>query len=361
MLPEHVGNGCAGFAIGSVGQQVGIAKAFVTVLGRAHSPVYVHLAAYHVRPEVIHGSLVVRGVRETGNIGHGRVDIPGTHGMARGLQLLDQRFVVLHATIAPSQTGMPHGAAILRIGLTFKSLRFDQRTELVRLAFCAVGMAAFVEQEPAQFQVTRLPCGAIQFDQGQFDFLVSAHVVAFARAEHAVNVVGKPFGRIQGPGLSGQTLMLHRHFKEVSRIVHLVLQTHVIPFLVQAIDDKIRDQIAVVLLSSQDAIKDVLDTLTQDGVIAMLQRVQGAFHGLVQVRIKGMVTAERAVEYAGCLVKIGHVPITFQAVQCVGNGRFVVGIETCPPESVPQCHVIVTDVIQSLLWQYISDARCALT
>ena len=70
--------------------------------------------------------------------------------MARRLPLLDQRLVILHAPVAPAQTGVPNGAAVLRIGLTFLSFRLDQWPGLERFALRAVEIASLVQQEPAQ-------------------------------------------------------------------------------------------------------------------------------------------------------------------------------------------------------------------
>ncbi len=60
----------------------------------------------------------------------------------------------------------------------------------------------------------------------------------------------------------------------------------------------------------------------------MLQAVKRALEGLVDIRVKGMVAAERTVEYACRLVEVGDVPVLFQTIQRVGDGYLMVRLQT---------------------------------
>ncbi len=180
--------------------------------------------------------------------------------------------------------------------------------------FGPVHVAALVEEKPRQLQIPRFARGAIQPDQGQFDFLMPVNVVAFAGPENGVDVIGEPPGGVQHLGFPAQPVMLDGHLEEVPRVVHGVHQPQVAPALVLLLDDEVRDQEAVLLLRGQDAVENAVHAPPQGTIVAMLQRIQRAFEGLVQVRVRGRVSAGRALEQARRLVEVGDVPVLLQAV-----------------------------------------------
>ncbi|MBA7685772.1 hypothetical protein ES703_94200 [subsurface metagenome] len=224
MLPEHVGDVCAGFAISPVGQQVRVSESLVVVLGGSYAPVDVHLATHHVLPDAIQGTLVVGGVHETGDIGHRRIYVPGADGVADGV-LLDERLVVLHASVAYAVSSPAPCSASLRGRQIIKIGRFGRHGFGVEgLTLEAVGVASLVKKEPRQFQVPPLTGGAVEFDQGQLHLFVPPHIVPLAGPEDIVDVVGKSLRCVQHVGLAGQPIMLDGHLEKVAGIVQLVLQ-----------------------------------------------------------------------------------------------------------------------------------------
>ena len=243
--------------------------------------------------------------------------------MADRLVLVHDRLVVLHPAIAHPQLGVRKLAALLRGQRAFGLGRHDGGLGIERFAFRAMGIAALIEEEPRQLQVAPLARGAIQFDQGQLDLLVPVHVIALARAEDAVDVVGEPLGGVEHLGIAGQLGVRDGHLEEVARVVHLVLQAQVVPSLVLLLHDEIRDEEPVLLLGGQDAIEDAIHALAQLGVVEVLQGIHRAFQGLVQIRVEGVVAVERAVELARRLVEVGDVPVLLQTVQRVGDGHLV--------------------------------------
>jgi len=100
-------------------------------------------------------------------------------------------------------------------------------------------------------------------------------------------------------------------------------------------------------LSGQNATENSFDALKQLGVVVMLQGVHCPFHGLVNIRIEGMVAAEGSVECSGRLVEVGDVPVALQTVQRVGDGYFVMGFQSQAPESAAQLHLLVIHLLQS--------------
>jgi len=66
---------------------------------------------------------------------------------------------------------------------------------------------------------------------------------------------------------------------------------------------------SVLLLSGQNAIDNALHALAQSAVVEVLQGINGAFQGLVQIRIESVAAFERAVEYTRSLVEVGDVPV----------------------------------------------------
>ena len=142
--------------------------------------------------------------------------------------------------------------------------------------------------------------------------------------------------------------MLDRHLEEVACVVHLVHQPQVFPALVGVLDDEVRDQEPVLLLSGQDVIENAFHALAQLVVFAMLQGVHRAFQGLVEIRVERPVSGGGTLHHARRLVEVGDVPILLQAVQRVGDGYLVVGLETRAPEPAAQFHLLVIHLVQPM-------------
>jgi len=88
---------------------------------------------------------------------------------------------------------------------------------------------------------------------------------------------------------------------------------------------------SVLLLRGQDTIENALQAMTQSAVVAVLQGVDRAFQGLVEIRIESVVALERTVEYTRNLVEVGDVPVLIQGVQRVGDRHLVLGFQARPP------------------------------
>ena len=84
------------------------------------------------------------------------------------------------------------------------------------------------------------------------------HVISLVRSEDSVDVIGEALGGIDHLRLTGQILMLHRHFEEVAGIVHLVLQLKIIPAFVESVHDEPGDEKSILLLGCEDAINDAV-------------------------------------------------------------------------------------------------------
>ena len=65
-------------------------------------------------------------------------------------------------------------------------------------------------------------------------------------------------------------------------------------------------------------------------VVAVLQGVQRAFQGLVQIRVERPMALGGPSTPPGRLVEVGDVPVLLQAVQGVGDGHLVVGLQPGP-------------------------------
>lgn len=99
---------------------------------------------------------------------------------------------------------------------------------------------------------------------------MAVHVVALVRSENAVDVVGEALGGIDHLGIAGHFLFLHGHFKEVSGIIHLVLQTQIIPAFIESIHNPVRNEKAIFLLRGKNAIDDAIHPLLQGRIVEVI-------------------------------------------------------------------------------------------
>ncbi|MCX5761371.1 MAG: hypothetical protein NTW72_07680 [Gemmatimonadetes bacterium] len=234
--------------------------------------------------------------------------------MPDGLVLVHDWLVILHPPVPDAQAGA-EGLAALLCGLRALGLgRQNGGFGIKRFSLNAMSVAALIQKELRQIQVAAFAGGAIECDQGQLHFLMSVHVIAFAGAEDAVNMIGEPPRRVEHPGLPGQFMMGDGHLEEVARVVHLVLQAQIVPALVLVLHNVIRDQEPVLLLGGEDAIENAFHALAQRIVAVVLQGIDRAFQRLMQIRVERMMPPERAGENARGFVEVGHVPVLLQAV-----------------------------------------------
>jgi hypothetical protein len=161
--------------------------------------------------------------------------------MADGFMLLHDGPVVLHPAVAYPEPGLEIRTALLRCLRALGLWRLNYGFGIEGIAFSSMCTPSLIEEKPGQFQVPPLTGGSIQFDQGQLDFLVPVNVIALAKSEDAVDVVGEPLRCVKRLGIPGEPMVLDGHLEEVSRVVHLVLQTQVIPFPVEPIDNPTGD------------------------------------------------------------------------------------------------------------------------
>ena len=158
-------DGCARFVVsGLIGQFIGVAKSFVVVLGGAESACDIHFTPDHVVPDMIQGRFVARCFREPHRVCHRRIHISGPHRMTDCFMLVHHRFVILHPTVAQSQTRMPKFPLLVAGRLTFDLGREDLRLGIERLALRAMGISSLIEKEFCEVQITALTGDAIQFN-----------------------------------------------------------------------------------------------------------------------------------------------------------------------------------------------------
>src|SRR5690606_37465423 len=144
----------------------------------------VELGGDHVLPQPLAGGAerVVAGLG--GEIGHGRVQVHGAHGVAHGLGLLAHRQVRLVVLLVPFASAAAVAEEAPEVALGAATLAFA--LEVVR------PRAAGVDQAQREIEVAALAGGAVELDEGQFDLLVAV-VAALGRAagaELAVDEVG---------------------------------------------------------------------------------------------------------------------------------------------------------------------------
>ena len=99
---------------------------------------------------------------------------------------------------------------------------------------------------------------------------MTIHIIALIGAENAIHVVCKALGCIYHLGFSGQMLVFGCHLEEVTRIIHLVLETEVFPALVESGHDEPCDEKSVLLLGGENAINDPIYPLAQRGIRVVL-------------------------------------------------------------------------------------------
>ena len=162
------------------------------------------------------------------------------------------------------------------------------------------------------------------------------HVVAFAGAEEAVDVIGETLCGIERLGRAGQALVLGGEFKVVSGVVHLVHEPEVAPALVLLLDDEIRNEEAVLLLRGDDAVEHAVHAQAQRLIGEALERIHRAFEDFVEVGIEGRMARRLALRDSGGFVEIGEVPVLFQLVQSVRDGHRGGGFLARSPETVAQ-------------------------
>jgi hypothetical protein len=101
-------------------------------------------------------------------------------------------------------------------------------------------------------------------------------------------------------------------------------------------------------LGCQNSIQDIFHALEQLGIFTMLQAVERTLESLMDIRVEGVVPAERTVEYTGSLIEVGDVPVLLQAIQCVRDCHLVMGLQTRAPEPTPQLHAVVSYLCESV-------------
>jgi hypothetical protein len=191
--------------------------------------------------------------------------------MADGLGLLDKRLVVLHPAVAYAVSSPAACPSSLRWRQIIKIGRFGLHgLGIEGLTLKTMGVASLVEKEPRQCQVPSLTGGAVEFDQGQLDLFVPTDIMTFSRSKNAVNMIGESLRCVNRLLFPAVPMMLDCHLEKVAGIVQLVLQAQGFPPLVGVMDDVVRNQETVLLLSGQDAIENAFHALAQLAIVAML-------------------------------------------------------------------------------------------
>ncbi len=212
--PEDEADGGAGLGVGGlVGEVVVLGEAFVGG-SRADAAGDVHLLGGEVVPEDFEGGrqgvVIVLG----GDVGHAGIEVHGADGVADDAGLF-----------ADGQVGLIVLVALLDEGCGIAAVADRFFGEVVGL------LAALVDEELREIEVTAFARDAGQLDEGELDFLVAAvaAALAFAGAEDGVDVVGIAAHDVEELALSGGLEIGDGALDQVAGAIELVVIAEVGP------------------------------------------------------------------------------------------------------------------------------------
>lgn len=267
-VEEDIADGGAGFEVGIlIGEDVGRAEAFDS-MDRSEPAGEVHFSIDEAMPDAVEGGGVAGLAEEAVDLGHGGVLVGGADGVAYGFALVGDGLVLL---------GVGGGVDAGAIG--------DE------------GDAADFEEPAGHFEVERVAGVIGEFDQADFDFLVSGGlvdgfalvVIGVTEEEGAVDVLGAFYGDLEEFGFTGGLGVGDGGFVEVADVVEFVgvddvaigAWAHFV--FVDGAGDMGDVEVAVVLLGGGDDIDDGVHLFFDVGVGFGLDHESGAFHDFVEV------------------------------------------------------------------------------
>ena len=267
VVPEHEGNGGAGFIVTTVRQFIVVAIGLAGTAG-PHAAGEVEFLAHHVFPDGVDGGQILLIALERGDIGHAGVKVIGAHRVAHGLGLLRHGQVVL---------------AVLGAG--------------------AAATAGF-EEDPCQVEPALVAGLAVKFGEAHLHHLVTGGDRQLAIAEVTLQQLraleADLHERIRTGGLGmGDAGLIH-----VAEVVEFVAEFGVLePALLMQprmarrirVHGAEREQVAIRLLRGSHALDDLFHALGQRGVRLHAVGKRGTLQHLGHVRVIERVLGGRLV------------------------------------------------------------------
>ena len=146
-------------------------------------------------------------------------------------------------------------------------------------------LPALVNEVARQCQITRLPCGPLQFYKRKLYLLMAGITALLLRtaAKAAVNAVRIAAHHIQQRAFAGGLKMCNRRLNQMAGAVKLVRVAQVCPAPLQAgplRDNEVRVEIPVRLLRARKARNDCIELRVQLRIKLRGKRVSGGFDPL---------------------------------------------------------------------------------
>ena len=189
------------------------------------------------------------------------------------------------------------------------------------------------------FEITLLTGHFVQFDQGQFQFLVARHVDLLARAEQVVEVVGEPDGHIQQRAFARGAVVRDGRFDQVTRAVHLVLHAALGPLLARFDQRVVGVEVSIRALRGGDLGDDFVRHAVQHRVGMIGQGVGRAFEDLVDVRVIEVDALEFSRLQAGGLGEVREATRVLTPLEIVRQRLLAVDLQSRCPERIADLHL----------------------
>ena len=270
LRPENESNGGTCFQIGAfIGKIVIDGKTFVSV-GRSEAAGDVHPFVDDVLPEPPAGlqqGPIASGKRD---IRHARIEIHRAHRVAAHLAQFTHGDVRLGVGIRSP----PVLAGILTARACFN-------IEVVRL------LAAFVDEVPCEIAVTLFVGRAMELDQREFNFFVTAVAtfLAFLPAEHGRDVIGVPAHHVQELAFAGGFVVGNRALDQMACAIEFMPVAQIGPAFGRSDGGEVGVQVAVRLLGFGDQLNHAIHKLLEVSIAMVDETVGDRLDPLADVRI----------------------------------------------------------------------------